>query len=105
MQGGLALTPSSVVAGAGRVWRRTDRERRLAAAAALAVILSLFAPWFHDTVVARGVTGLRTLQQGSSGWQALPAAAVVAVLVALAVLGLLVARAARGDHRALITSP
>jgi hypothetical protein len=63
-------------------------RRAFAAAAAAGLLVSLFAPWYRETVVAPGVTGLRTLSFTRSGWQAFSATELL-VLV-LAVLTLLV---------------
>ena len=67
-------------------------RRALAAAAAAGLLVSLFAPWYRETVVAPGVHGLRTLTLTRSGWQAFSATEMVvlvaAVLSLLAVIGM-----------------
>jgi hypothetical protein len=67
-------------------------RRALAAAAAAGLLVSLFAPWYRWTIVAPGVSGLRTLSLTRSGWQAFSATEllilVVAVLALLIVIGM-----------------
>ena len=57
-------------------------RRVVAAAAAAGLLVSLFAPWYRETIVARGVTGLRTLTLTRSGWQAFSATELVILVVA-----------------------
>jgi MFS family permease len=64
-------------------------RRAFAAAAAAGLLVSLFAPWYRETVVARGLHGLRTLTLTRSGWQAFSATELLVLIVA--VLTLLVA--------------
>jgi hypothetical protein len=64
-------------------------RRAFAAAAAAGLLVSLFAPWYRWTVVARGLHGLRTLTLTRSGWQAFSAPELVVLIVA--VLTLLIA--------------
>jgi MFS family permease len=75
-----------------RTPRQMHGRRVFAAAAAAGLLVSLFAPWYRETVVARGVTGLRTLTLTRSGWQAFSATEllilVVAVLSLLIVIGM-----------------
>jgi hypothetical protein len=67
-------------------------RRTLAACAAAGLLISLFAPWYRETVVARGLSGPRTLTLTRSGWQAFSSTelliAVVAVLTLLVVIGI-----------------
>jgi len=67
-------------------------RRVLAAAAAAGLLVSLFAPWYRETVVASGITGLRTLTLTRSGWQAFSTTelliVVVAILTLLVVIGM-----------------
>jgi MFS family permease len=64
-------------------------RRAFAAAAAAGLLVSLFAPWYRETVVAPGLHGLRTLTLTQSGWQAFSATELV--ILAVAVLTLLAA--------------
>ena len=66
-------------------------RRALAAAAAAGLLVSLFAPWYRETVVASGVNGLRTLTLTRSGWQAFSATELlILVVAALTLLALIV---------------
>ncbi len=73
-----------------------DRDRRLTIVAAVGLLASLWAPWYRETVIARGVTGLRTLSQAMTGWQALSSAGIVCAIVAGAVIIALFARCRPG---------
>ena len=72
------------------------RPASFAAAAAAGLLVSLFAPWYRETVVAPGVTGLRTLTLTRSGWQAFSATELLVLVVA--VLTLLVVIAMPSDN-------
>jgi MFS family permease len=61
-------------------------RRAFAAAAAAGLLLSLFAPWYRETVVAPGLHGLRTLTLTRSGWQAFSATELVILVVAVLTL-------------------
>ncbi len=66
-----------------RTPRQMHGRRVLAAAAAAGLLISLFAPWYRETVVAPGVTGLRTLTLTRSGWQAFSGTELLILIVAL----------------------
>jgi hypothetical protein len=78
-------------------------RRALAAAAGSALLISLFAPWYRETIVARGLTGLRTMTVTRSGWEAFSfteaLVLVVAVLALVVVTGVPVAAAPEGRPR------
>lgn len=76
-----------------RVWRRLPSERRLAAFAAIGLFVTLFLPWYQETVIARGVTSLRSLSDSLTGWGAFSFVEAAVLLVAAGVLLLLVVRA------------
>ncbi|MBV9817560.1 MAG: hypothetical protein JOZ07_04340, partial [Solirubrobacterales bacterium] len=76
-----------------RVWERLTRERRLAAGAAVGLFISLFLPWYQETVIARGVTNLRSLSETLTGWGAFSFVEAAVLLVAGGVLVLVFARA------------
>jgi len=78
-----------------RTPRQTHGRRTLAAAAAAGLLVSLFAPWYRETVVTRGLTGLRMLTLTRSGWQAFSFTELV--IAAAAVLALLVMIGMRRD--------
>ncbi len=85
--------------GAGRVsraWRKLPPERRLAAGAALGLFVTLFLPWYQDTVIlsATGRTAKLTLTSASiTGWGAFSFVEAAVLLVAAGVLALLFMRA------------
>jgi hypothetical protein len=76
-----------------RVWRALPSERRLAAAAAIGLFATLFLPWYQETVIARGVTTLRSLSASLTGWGAFSFVEAAVLLVAAGVLALLFVRA------------
>jgi hypothetical protein len=76
-----------------RIWRALPSERRLAAAAAVGLFATLFLPWYQETVIARGVTSLRSLSDSMTGWGAFSFVEAAVLLVAAGVLLLLFARA------------
>jgi hypothetical protein len=76
-----------------RVWRALPSERRWAAAAALGLFATLFLPWYQETVIARGVTSLRSLSDSLTGWGAFSFVEAAVLLVAAGVLLLLFVRA------------
>jgi hypothetical protein len=76
----------------GRVWRALPPERRLAGLAALGLVVTLFLPWYQETVIAGG----RRLQSASvslTGWGAFSFVEAAVLLVALGVMVLLFVRA------------
>jgi hypothetical protein len=82
--------------------RQLHGRPALVAAAAAALLISLFAPWYHETIVARGVTGLRTMSVTRSGWDAFGFTGAVVVIVAVVALAMVAAApiaAARTGHR------
>ncbi|MFZ0386667.1 MAG: hypothetical protein WAL22_13460, partial [Solirubrobacteraceae bacterium] len=81
-----------------RTPRQMHGRRVLAAAAAAGLLVSLFAPWYRETVVAPGVTGLRMLTLTRSGWQALSATELLILVVAVLTLLVLIVMPA-GDQQ------
>jgi hypothetical protein len=75
------------------VWRRLPHERRLAALAAVALFVTLFLPWYQETVIASGVTSLRSVSVSLTGWGAFSFVEAAVLLVAAGVLTLLFVRA------------
>jgi hypothetical protein len=86
---GLDATVRAVVAGLAGA----ERPRRLALLVAAALFASPFAPWYGQTVTARGVDGPRRMTVALTGWQQLSASAVVCAIVAVGVAGWLIVRA------------
>jgi hypothetical protein len=86
-------------AGAGaarviRVWRKLEPERRLAAIAAILLFLSLFLPWYQETVIATGsATKLQSASASLTGWGAFSFVEAAILLMAAGVLTLLYQRA------------
>lgn len=75
-------------------WRKLPSERRLAAIAAILLFVSLFFPWYQETVIARGsATNLRSASASMTGWGAFSFVEAAILLVAGAVLTLLYQRA------------
>jgi hypothetical protein len=66
-------------------------RRAFAAAAAAGLLASLFAPWYRWTVVAPGVTGLRTLTLTRSGWQAFSVTELLVLVVSVLTLLVVIA--------------
>jgi hypothetical protein len=76
-----------------RVWRDLPHERRLAAFACLGLFLTLFLPWYQETVFANGVSALRSASSSLTGWGAFSFVEAAVLLVAASVLLLLFVRA------------
>jgi hypothetical protein len=77
-----------------RVWRALPRERRLAAGASLLLFLTLFLPWYQETVIAtEKTTKLLSASDTVTGWGAFSFVEAAVLLVAVAVLTLLFQRA------------
>jgi hypothetical protein len=76
-----------------RVWKALPPERRLAGFAAAGLFVTLFLPWYQETVIARGVTNLRSLSDSLTGWGAFSFVEAAVLLVAAGVLILLFVRA------------
>ncbi|MFZ0089939.1 MAG: hypothetical protein WAL63_10555, partial [Solirubrobacteraceae bacterium] len=75
------------------VWRDLPSERRLAAFAAVGLFLTLFLPWYQETVIATGVTHLQSVSASMTGWGAFSFVEAAVLLVAAGVLTLLFVRA------------
>ncbi len=76
------------------MWRTLPPERRLAAIAAVGMILTLFLPWYQETVIARGLTAnLNAISASLTGWGAFSFVEAAVLLVAAGVLVLLFVRA------------
>jgi hypothetical protein len=76
-----------------RVWRALPHERRLAALAAVGLFLTLFLPWYQETVIAGGVSKLQSFTESLTGWGAFSFVEAAVLLVAAGVLVLLFVRA------------
>jgi len=90
---GAARRAGSGIARAVRAWRGLAADRRLAAAAALGLWLTLFLPWYQETGFAPSGTNLRAAAASLTGWHAFSWVEAAVLLVAIAVLALLFMRA------------
>jgi hypothetical protein len=82
--------------GVGRViraWQALPPERRLAALAAVGLSLTLFLPWYQETVIADGFKTLQSVSATLTGWGAFSFVEAALLLVAIGVLVLLFQRA------------
>jgi hypothetical protein len=80
-------------------WRALSAERRLAAGAALVLILALFLPWYQLTAVGTGRHGhLQALSRTASGWGVFSGIEALLLLLGGGVLALLF-RTAEGRLR------
>ncbi len=80
-----------------RVWRGLAHERRLAALASLGLFLTLFLPWYQETVIVPGAKGAASASTSVTGWGAFSFVEAAVLLVAAGVLTLLFQR---GEGRA-----
>jgi hypothetical protein len=80
-----------------RAWRALEREQRLSAIAALALWVTMFLPWYSESGLAVGRTGVRTGGISLTAWSSFSWVEAAVLLVSGAVLALLFAR---GERRA-----
>jgi hypothetical protein len=59
--------------------------------AAAALLISLFAPWYRESISARGLHGVRTLTLTQSGWDAFGFTGATVLVVAILALALAIA--------------
>jgi hypothetical protein len=76
-----------------RAWRNLSQERRLAVFASLGLFVTLFLPWYQETVIARGTTALQNVSESLTGWGAFSFVEAAVLLVAFGVIALLFVRA------------
>ncbi|MGO9902234.1 MAG: hypothetical protein ACLP0J_21655 [Solirubrobacteraceae bacterium] len=91
-----ARRSASGLARLARAWRQLTSEQRLAAAAALGLFVTLFLPWYQESVItgtSSKVKGLIMASESLNGWQAFSWVEAAVLLVAVAVLVLLFERA------------
>src|ERR1035438_3969190 len=81
-----AAAAERVGSGAGRViraWRVLPQERRLAAGSAIGLFVTLFLPWYQETVIPTGTSRPGALPSASiTGWAAFSPAEAAVLLVA-----------------------
>jgi hypothetical protein len=87
-----AQRAGSGIARLGRAGRALPPDRRLAAAAALGLCLTLFLPWYQETGFASGKS-LQTKSASLTGWHAFSWVEAAVLLVSASVLTLLFLRA------------
>ncbi|MGI8507088.1 MAG: hypothetical protein ACR2MK_09880 [Solirubrobacteraceae bacterium] len=91
---GAGQRASSATGRVTRAWRVLPPERRLAAGAAVGLFVTLFLPWYQETVIVSGrATNLRSVSASLTGWGAFSFVEAAVLLVAAAVLLLLFVRA------------
>jgi len=79
-----------------RAWRKLPSERKLAAGSAIGLFVTLFLPWYQETVIVNAstkATDLRLTSASITGWGAFSFVEAAVLLVAVAVLVLLFFRA------------
>ena len=80
-----------------RVWAALDSEQRLAAVAALALVATMFLPWYSKTDTVLVGNAVKATQTSLSGIGAMSFVEAAVLLVALGVLALLFARGEERD--------
>jgi hypothetical protein len=80
-----------------RAWAALDSEQRLAAGAAVALLATMFLPWYSKTDTILLHNSVKATQTSLSGIGAMSFVEAAVLLVALGVLALLFARAERRD--------
>src|SRR5437764_13825650 len=80
-------------------WRALERERRLVAAAALGLFLSMFLPWYSKSVTAQVSGKLQHAQSSLNAFEAFSWVEAAVLLVSAGVLAMLFARAERRHFR------
>jgi len=78
------------------IWDELSREQRLAGAAAIALFVSMFLPWYQQNAVVSARRAQPLVSQNLSAWAVFSFVEAAVLLVAVAVLVLL---AARGQGR------
>ncbi len=94
--GAAAPHRASPPARVARVWKDLPDDRRLAVGAALGLVVTLFLPWYQETVIASGPSALRSASASLTGWGAFSFVEAAVLLVAAGVLVLLFIRAEGG---------
>jgi hypothetical protein len=89
---GAARWAGSLAGRVARAWRVLPPERRLAAGAAVGLFVSLFLPWYQETVLVNGAK-LQAASATLTGWGAFSFVEAAVLLVAVGVLVLLIQRA------------
>jgi hypothetical protein len=80
-------------------WGGLDRDRRLAAAAAIALFVTMFLPWYQQNAVVTAAKSQPLVSRNLNAFQVFSFVEAAVLLVAVAVLFLLYARAEGRDFR------
>jgi hypothetical protein len=86
---------SGALARIGRNWRALSSEQRLAAIAAVLLLLSMFLPWYQETGNALVGKSLQTIDDSKSAFGVYSFVEAAIFVVVVGVIGLLWARAER----------
>jgi hypothetical protein len=76
-----------------RAWQAMDRERRLAASASVALFISMFLPWYQQNAVVNAPKTVPLQSQNLNAFQVFSFVEAAVLLVAMALLYMLFARA------------
>jgi hypothetical protein len=79
------------------IWDELDREQRLAGAAALALFVTMFLPWYQQNAVLTARRTQPLVSQNLTAWAVFSFVEAAVLLVAAAVLALLIARGQRRE--------
>jgi hypothetical protein len=90
---GAARWTGALAARIVRAWRVLPPERRLAAGASVGLFVTLFLPWYQETVLENGTKKLQSASVSLTGWGAFSFVEAAVLLVAAGVLVLLIQRA------------
>ncbi len=77
------------------IWEELDPEQRLAGAAAVALFVTMFLPWYQQNAVVSARRLQPLVSQNLNAWAVFSFVEAAVLLVAVAVLALLIARAQR----------
>lgn len=79
------------------VWEELDPEQRLAGAAALALFVTMFMPWYQQNAVVSARRAQPLVSQNLNAWAVFSFVEAAVLLVAVAVLAMLIARGRRRE--------
>ena len=79
------------------IWEELDPEQRLAGAAAIALFVTMFLPWYQQNAVVSARRIQPLVSQNLNAWAVFSFVEAAVLLVAVAVLALLIARAQRRE--------
>ncbi|HEY7830812.1 MAG TPA: hypothetical protein VIC06_09645 [Solirubrobacteraceae bacterium] len=77
------------------IWEELDPEQRLAGAAAIALFVTMFLPWYQQNAVVSARRLQPLVSQNLNAWAVFSFVEAAVLLVAVAVLALLIARGQR----------